>query len=401
MSQSAGEKTEKATPQRMKKARKDGSLGKSQDLTAWVVVGAAAVTLPVVLERGATAAGGLVLGVREVIRTPEPALAVQALGEGLLAAITAVAPMLAVAALAAIESLLSARVAATMAPGGSTYEPDRELVGQGLASVASGLFGGMPATGAIARTAVNVRSGARTRLAAVVHALVVLAVIYLATGPVAQIPLAALSGVLMVTAFRMISAGTVRAVLRSTRSDAATFVVTAIITVAFDLIEAVQIGLVVAAFFALRQVARASSVHREPLPGPAVPGDEQVALFRLDGAMFFGASDRVLTEVTESSVRDDVVVVVLRLSQLRMVDATGARALADLVTELERRGITVLVKGVQERHRQLMTTVGVLDELRHAHHLFDTLDDAVAHARSHVRRHAEGTDVPQLDGRRP
>ncbi|HLT83845.1 MAG TPA: EscU/YscU/HrcU family type III secretion system export apparatus switch protein [Phototrophicaceae bacterium] len=102
MSQSAGEKTEKATPQRMKKARKDGSLGKSQDLTAWVVVGAAAVTLPVVLERGATAAGGLVLGVREVIRTPEPALAVQALGEGLLAAITAVAPMLAVAALAAV-----------------------------------------------------------------------------------------------------------------------------------------------------------------------------------------------------------------------------------------------------------------------------------------------------------
>lgn len=322
-----------------------------------------------------------------------PGVSTAAVGDLLGAAV-------AVAALAAIESLLSARVAASMAPGGSTYQPDRELVGQGLASVASGLFGGMPATGAIARTAVNVRSGARTRLAAVVHALVILAVIYLATGPVARIPLAALSGVLMVTAFRMISAGTVRAVLRSTRSDAVTFAVTAIITVAFDLIEAVQIGLVVAAFFALRQVARASSVHRETLPGPAAPGDEHVALFRLDGAMFFGASDRVLTEVTEASVRDDVVVVVLRLSQLRMVDATGAKALADLVTELERRGITVLVKGVQDRHRRLMTTVGVLDELRHANHLFDTLDDAVAHARSHVRRHAAGTDIPQLDGRR-
>src|SRR5690606_33291157 len=191
---------------------------------------------------------------------------------------------LAIAALAAIESLLSARVAASMgeagSPGGSVYQPDRELVGQGLASVASGLFGGMPATGAIARTAVNVRSGARTRLAAVVHALVILAVIYLATGPVARIPLAALSGVLMVTAFRMIRAGTVRAILRSTRSDAVTFAVTALITVAFDLIEAVQIGLVVAAFFALRRVARASSVHRETLPGPAAPGDEHVALFR-------------------------------------------------------------------------------------------------------------------------
>ncbi|MCA5894969.1 SulP family inorganic anion transporter [Isoptericola sp. NEAU-Y5] len=307
---------------------------------------------------------------------------------------------LAVAALAAIESLLSARVAASMEPGGSVYEPDRELVGQGLASVAAGLFGGMPATGAIARTAVNIRSGARTRLAAVVHALVILAVIYLATGPVSRIPLAALSGVLMVTAFRMTGARTIRAVLGSTRSDAVTFVVTAVVTVAFDLIQAVEIGLVVAAFFALRHVSRASAVHREPLPGQARPGDEHVALFRLDGSMFFGASDRVLTEVSDASARDGVLVVVLRLSQLRMVDATGARALAELVGALEGRGVTVLVKGVQERHRQLLTTVGVLEELRHENHLFDSLDDAVEHARSHVRRSAEGTDVPQLEGRR-
>ncbi|MFI2488973.1 SulP family inorganic anion transporter [Promicromonospora kroppenstedtii] len=305
----------------------------------------------------------------------------------------------AVAALAAIESLLSARVAATMSPG-SVYHPDRELVGQGLASLASGLFGGMPATGAIARTAVNVRSGARTRLAAVVHALVILAVIYLATGPVGRVPLAALAGVLMVTAFRMIGAGTVRAVLRSTRSDAVTFVVTAVITVAFDLVEAVQIGLVVAAFFALRRVARASSVHREPLPGAAREGDERIALFRLDGAMFFGAADRILGEVTDASVRADVLVVVLRLSQLGMVDATGARALAELVTALEQRGMTVLVKGVQTRHQKLLTTVGVLAGLRHENHVFATLDDAVAHARSHVGRAAQGVDVPQLDGRR-
>jgi SulP family sulfate permease len=322
-----------------------------------------------------------------------PGVSVAAVGDLLGAAV-------AVAALAAIESLLSARVAASMAPGGSVYEPDRELVGQGLASVASGVFGGMPATGAIARTAVNVRSGARTRLAAVVHALVILAVIYLATGPVSRIPLAALAGVLMVTSFRMIGARTIRSVLRSTRSDAATFVVTAVITVTFDLIEAVQIGLVVAAFFALRRLARASSVHREPLPGVAHEGDEHIALFRLDGAMFFGASDRILGEVTDTSVRENVLVVILRLSQLGMVDATGARALAELVAALEQRGITVLVKGVQPRHRKLMTTVGVLDELRHESHLFSTLGDAVAHGRSHVRRAAQGIDVPQLDGRR-
>lgn len=312
---------------------------------------------------------------------------------------------LAIAALAAIESLLSARVAASMAqtgsPGGSVYQPDRELVGQGLASVASGLFGGMPATGAIARTAVNVRSGARTRLAAVVHAVVILAVIYLATGPVSRIPLAALAGVLMVTSFRMIRARTIRSVLGAGRSSAATFVVTAVVTVAFDLVQAIEIGILVAAFFALRTVARASAVHRDPLPGPAQPGDEHVALFRLEGSMFFGAADRVLTEVTDASSHDDVAVVVLRLSQLRMVDATGAMALGELVEGLEARGVTVLVKGVQERHRSLLTNVGALAELRHENHLFNTLDDAIEHARSHVRRAALGTDVPQVRGLRP
>ena len=307
----------------------------------------------------------------------------------------------AIAALAAIESLLSARVAATMADTGP-YHPDRELVGQGLASLASGVFGGMPANGAIARTAVNVRSGARTRLAAVVHALVILAVIYLATGPVARIPLAALAGVLMVTSFRMIGAGTIRAVLTSTRPDALTFVATVVITVAFDLIDAVQIGLLIAAFFTLRAVAGATSVHREPLPGVAHEGDERIALFRLDGSMFFGASDRILREVTAltrppsassvdssadssaDSLHEPVEVVILRLSHVQLVDATGARALADLVLELERRGVTVLVKGIQPQHRKLLEAVGLHRMLRHESHLFADLPAAVEHARTHV-----------------
>lgn len=292
----------------------------------------------------------------------------------------------AIAALAAIESLLSARVAASISDTGP-YEPDRELVGQGLASIASGFFGGIPATGAIARTAVNIRAGARTRVASVVHALVILGVIYLATGPVSRIPLAALSGVLMVTAFRMVSRQTVRSVLTSTRSDAVVFVITAVITLAVDLIEAVQIGLVVAAFFALRNVAKAASVHREVLPGDAVPGDERIALFRVDGSMFFGAAERILTEI--SAVRE-VEVVILRLSQVRMMDATGARALTELVTELERRGVTVLIKGVQLRHLRVVTNVGVLRSLRHGKHLFEELAPAVAHARSHVERSRKG-----------
>ncbi len=151
---------------------------------------------------------------------------------------------LAIAALAAIESLLSARVAATMSVTGS-YDPNRELVGQRLASVASGFFGGMPATGAVARTAVNVRSGARTRVSAITHSVVLFGVVYLLSGPVGAIPLAALAAVLMVTAARMISWRDIAKILRSSRSTGLTFALTAAVTVCFDLIQAVEIGILV------------------------------------------------------------------------------------------------------------------------------------------------------------
>ena len=295
---------------------------------------------------------------------------------------TLIGAAVAIAALSAIESLLSARVAATMSPTGP-YDPDRELVGQGRASVASGALGGMPASGAIGRTAVNVRSGARTRLSAIVHSIVLLAVVYLATGPVAAIPLSALAGVLMVTSFRMISAATVAQVLRSTRSDALIFVMTAVVTVCFDLIEAVEIGLVVAALFALRSVARRSSVVREELPGQHRPGDEGIALLRLDGAMFFGVAERISAAIVDAE-HPHVTVVIIRMSQLGMLDATGAHTLAEITTELEARGITVIIKGVQPEHLNLLANVGVFDSLRHDNHLVDTLDEAIAHARSHV-----------------
>lgn len=293
-----------------------------------------------------------------------------------------VSAALAIAALAAIESLLSARVAATMSPTGP-YDPDRELIGQGLASVGAGLFGGMPATGAIARTAVNVRSGARTRVSAIVHSLVLLAVVYVATGPVSTIPLSALAGVLIVTSFRMISARTVGQIVHSTRSDALTFALTAFVTVCFDLIEAVEIGILIAAFFALRTVARRSSVVREELPGPSQPSDERIALLRLDGAMFFGVAERISAEITDANHRQ-VTVVIIRMSQLGMLDATGAHTLAKITEELESQGITVIIKGVQPQHLSLLTNIGVIDALRHENHLIDSLDDAIAHARSHA-----------------
>jgi len=223
-----------------------------------------------------------------------------------------IAPALTVAALAAMESLLSARVAASISDTGP-YDGDRELVGQGLASIASGFFGGMPATGAIARSAVNARAGARTRAAAIVHVAVLLGVVYLASGVVSHIPLAALAGVLMVTAVRMVSVATVRSVVGSTRGDTVVFIVTAIVTVSFDLVVAVGIGIVVAAFLALRRLAQSGGVFREELPLPAQPGDEHIALFRLDGALFFGAADRVLERVASVT---DVSVVLVRLSRI-------------------------------------------------------------------------------------
>lgn len=296
-----------------------------------------------------------------------------------------IGPALTVAALAAIESLLSARVAASISDTGP-YDADRELVGQGLASIASGFFGGMPATGAIARTAVNLRSGGRTRLAAIIHTIVLLGVVYLATGIVSQIPLAALSGVLMVTACRMISIATVRSVVGSTRSDTVVFIVTAIITVSTDLIIAVAIGIGAAAFFALRALAKSGGVHREELPTPALPGDEHIALFRLDGALFFGAADRMLERVT--AIRN-VSVVIIRMSQLQVLDATGAKVITEMIHGLERRGITVLVKGIQPKHLNVATHVGVITSLRHQNHLFTDLNAAVEHARNHVTRAAD------------
>lgn len=293
-----------------------------------------------------------------------------------------IGPAFAVAALAAIESLLSARVAATLADTGHV-NADRELLGQGLASIAAGLFGGMPATGAIARTAVNVRSGAKTRFAAAVHAIVLLLVVLVAAGVVSEIPLAALSGVLMMTAARMVSPSTVTRVLRSGRSSAAVFGITLLVTVAFDLIVAVGIGLAAAAFFALRALSRASGAHRDQLPGQPAAGDDRIALFHIEGSLFFGAADRLIEEISGAP---DVEVVILRLSGLQLVDATGANALAELVLALERRGVTVLIKGIRSEHRALLEKLGVVGSLRHPNHLFADLDPALQHARSHVRR---------------
>jgi sulfate permease, SulP family len=319
---------------------------------------------------------------------PLPSLPSASLGD--LRALFAAA--FAVAVLAALESLLSAKVADGMGGDGTRHDPDRELFGQGVANLVSPLFGGMPATGAIARTAVNVRAGARTRVAAMVHSLVLVAVVLFGSGLVGRIPLAALAGVLAVTAVRMVEVHNVRAVVRSTRSDAAVLALTAVATVAFDLILAVEVGIAAAAVLALRKIALTASATPEAVDPPADDGSspdrllhEGIVSYRLDGALFFGAAQRFLTELTAVTEAE---VAILRLPDLQVLDATGAQALGEIVAELEGRGITVLLKGPRAEHVRVLAAVGALDRLAHRNHLFDDLPSAIEHARSHVARRA-------------
>lgn len=279
------------------------------------------------------------------------------------------APALAVATLAALESLLSARVADGMRPDLQPTNPDRELMGQGLANIASGLFGGLPATGAIARTAVNVRSGARTRLSSVIHAVSLLAVMMFLAPLVSRVPMAALGGVLLVTAGRMVSVSTLVALSRVTRADRNTFWLTFIATVALDLVIAVLLGLLMAAVMSLRHMAAYTVVARQSLPTDTREGTvdftpEQehlrgrVAMYRVDGALFYGNAQRFVDEL--SAVEEGIDAVILRCHRLRILDASGADALQTVAKRFKRRGIALVIQGMnvsQRRTCRLMQSV--------------------------------------------
>ncbi len=301
-----------------------------------------------------------------------------------------VVPALVVAFLGALESLLSARVADGMSDA-PRHDPDRELFGQGLANIASGICGGMPATGAIARTAVNARAGAHTRVAALTHAAVLAAIMYAASGLVARVPLVVLAGVLLVTAYRMIERHNVRSVLGSTRGDALVFVVTAAATVALDLVEAVGLGLLLAVVLALVRLSSSAGAVAEPVSAhrPELDDDlehelltEHVLVYRLDGPLYFAVVNRFLSDLTAIS---DVQVVILRMSGLDGVDATAARAIGEIVDDLESRGITVLLKGLTAESARVLTSVGAVTSLTQQGHLFATMPEAIAHAQHHLR----------------
>lgn len=301
---------------------------------------------------------------------------------------------LAVAALAALESLLSASVADAMSVG-QAHDPDRELFGQGLANLAAPVFGGIPATAAIARTAVNVRAGAVSRAAAVVHAVALLLIVSTLASAVSAIPLAALAGVLLATTVRMVEVASLHALLRSTRADAAVLALTFVVTVAIDLVTAVAAGLAVAVVLALRSVARSARLEQVPLDTADHSAEERellaehIVAFRLDGPLFFAAAHRFLLELTEVA---DVRVVILRMSRVTTIDATGARILDEAVTRLERRGITVLLSGIDPGHDEVLTRLGVTGRLRTEGRIFSRTPDAIDWARDLVHHHLRAPD---------
>lgn len=300
-----------------------------------------------------------------------------------------VVPAFAVAALAALESLLSATVADAMSGGSQRHDPDRELFGQGIANLASPLFGGIPATAAIARTAVNVRTGAHSRLAAITHS-GVLVVVVLALAPVvATIPLAALAGVLLATAVRMVEVSGIRALLRATHRDAAVFAATALATVALDLVTAVILGVGIAGLLALRAMAASTTIGEIPLAEAGEPGglpdeatyDPHIIAYRIEGSLFFGAAHEALVGLADVA---DLRVVILRLSRVSTLDATGATVLRDTVQQLHRRGVVVLLSGVKDPHWRVLDILGVTELIGGPEHVFPDTRTAVEHARTHV-----------------
>jgi len=307
---------------------------------------------------------------------------------------------LAVAALGALESLLSATVADGMTVG-QQHDPDRELFGQAIANLAVPLFGGVPATAAIARTAVNVRAGAGSRLAAVTHSITLALIVLIAAPLVGGIPLAALAGVLIATCVQMVEVSSLSAMIRATRSDGVVLIVTFLVTIVFDLITAVAVGVAIAIVLALRSLSRSALLEQVPLD----PGDhdgeehdllaEHIVAYRIDGPLFFAAAHRFLLELTEIAT---VKVVIIRLSRISTLDVTGARVLGDAITRLERRGIVVLLSGIRPHHDAILLTLGIADELRATNRIFPDTPSAILQARRVVANEVSRQTLPPAVG---
>ena len=252
--------------------------------------------------------------------------------------------------LGAIESLLSAVVADRM--GGDRHNPNTELFAQGVANIISPMFGGLPATGALARTAANIRSGARTPVAGMTHAVTLLFVLLFGAKLAGFVPLSVLAAILFIVAWNMGEWREIGEITRQTYTDIVVWLVTFVLTVVADLTVAVEVGMAMAALLFIRRVATTTTVSRVTreyidagrphiLQDKAIP--DYVAIFRIQGPFLFGATDK-LHEIAQQA--DSLPpVVILRLRNMTAVDGTGLSAIEELADDLRARGRTLVLCG--------------------------------------------------------
>ena len=305
-----------------------------------------------------------------------------------------VVPAFTIAMLGAVESLLSAVVSDGMI--GSRHRSNMELVAQGIANIASPLFGGIPATGAIARTATNVKNGGRTPVAGIVHAITLLLITLFFGRWAALIPLASLAAILVLVAYNMSEWRAFHAELRAPKSDIAVLLATFFLTILVDLTVAIGVGMVAAAFLFMRRMAEVtnvSSVTNELEDGDdpysvatnsvrrkSVPNG--VYIFDVNGPFFFGA---VATfKDTIGRIAGNPKVLIIRLRNVPAMDSTGMHALKDVVHRSRGDGTLVLLSDVQSQPLAALTRSPILEEIG-TRNVFENIDDALERARAHLR----------------
>jgi sulfate permease, SulP family len=273
--------------------------------------------------------------------------------------LTLISPTLTIAMLGAIESLLSAVVADRMS--GTRHNSNVELFAQGVANIASPLFGGLPATGAIARTATNVRAGARTPVAGMIHALTLLVVLLAASKLAALVPMAILAAILLVVAYNMGEWREIPELWRQGWTDRLVWLVTFVLTVVADLTVAVETGMILAALLFIRRVAATTTVSRisrqdvhdardHAMHDKHIP--DTVTVFKIVGPFLFGATDKLITAMSHAAELPPIVI--LRLRYMPAIDATGLKAIQDFADALHAAGKTLIVCGASSQPAKMM-----------------------------------------------
>jgi SulP family sulfate permease len=302
-----------------------------------------------------------------------------------------VGPAFTIALLAAIESLLSAVVADGMI--GGRHRSNMELIAQGVANIASPLFGGIPATGAIARTATNVKNGGRTPVAGIIHSFTLLVITVFAGRWAGLIPMATLAAILVVVSYHMCEWRTFLAELSSPKSDVAVLLTTFLLTVFIDLTVAISVGMVLAAFLFMKRMAEVTNVRaltQEFADDDADPysSDENavrlreipqgVEVYEINGAFFFGAAETF--KETMAVIAGKPKVLIIRMRDVLLLDSTGMHALKDVVHRSRKDGTAVLLSDVHMQPLVVLTGSAVLEEIG-PDNLFSNLDDALQRAR--------------------